>query len=252
MSLASFQRALADLAGSPDFCKRVRAEGDAALAGYDLTDLERRRLVAAAAQRGMAVNCMLYRSNRLSPLVSQLPYTFHLLAADLRPTAESYWAGHPRFERNAPAEVRRFAAHVQRRVHEGCVAEPLVAEVLAWEIATYELALLPPAETLRAAEEAAARARADGPLRPHPMVAVTAFTREPRGLLQALFARARPPFTDVEHGAYDLLVDLRGERRAFTPLDAPTAQALRTLSAGGSVHADVAAPLIERGLAIAA
>lgn len=255
MSLAGFQRALVDLAASPALCAEVRADADAALARYALTEVERRRLVSAAGQRGMVVNGMLYRSNRLSPLVSQLPYTFLMLGHDLRATADAYWKVNPSLERNAPVEVRRFAAFVRARAAEGLLREPLVGEVLAWEMTVYELALLPPSQTLAQAAEAAARARPDGPLRLHPMAAVSEFTRPPAVLLPALFTRRPPPYDDVplaDGNSHYLLVDLRGERRSFVPLDAETAAALLALRDGTPIAPDDAAVLIGRGLAIAA
>ena len=132
MSLAAFQRAMADMAASPALCGRVREDADAALAAYALSDVERRRVASAAAQVGMRVNCMLYRSNRLSPLASQLPNTFLVLGSGLRAVADGYWAENPVLERNAPTEVRRFAAFVQRRAAEGAIDEPLVPQVLAF------------------------------------------------------------------------------------------------------------------------
>lgn len=255
MSLASFQRALVDLAAVPGLCARVREDPDAALSGYALTEVERRRLVSAAGQRGMVVNGMLYRSNRLSPLVSQLPYTFLLLAHDLKPTADAYWAVNPSLERNAPTEVRRFAAFVTERAAAGLLREPLVPEVLAWEMTVYELALLPPARTRAEAADAAGRARPDGPLRPHPLTGIAAFSREPAALLPALFARRRPPWDDVppaDGRTHHLLVDLRGERRSFLPLDPATAAAYLAVKDGRQIDPDDAAGLIARGLAVAA
>lgn len=251
MSLAAFQRAMADLAASPALCGRVREDAEAALAGYALTEVERRRVASAAAQRGMRVNCMLYRSNRLSPLASQLPNTFLLLGPALRDAADGYWAENPALERNAPAEVRSFAAYVRRRAAEGALAEPLLPEVVAWEMAVYELALLPRLRILAEAAEAAARTRADGPLRLHPLVDVAAFSREPAALLRALAAKRRPPYDDIPAGAYHLLCDLRGERRAMLPIDAATAAAMRAVRDGGRISGEAAGALIARGLAVA-
>jgi hypothetical protein len=255
MSLAAFQRALVDLAASPALCAGVREDADAALAPYALTEVERRRIVSAAGQRGMVVNGMLYRSNRLSPLLSQLPYTFLMLGHDLRATAEAYWTINTSLERNAPIEVRRFAAFVQRRAAEGLLREPLVSEVLAWEMTVYEIALLPPQATLAAVAADVERARPDGPLRLHPLVGVSAFNRDPAALLPALFSRRRPPYDDVppaDGRTYHLLVDLRAERRSFLPLAPATAAALLAVRDGTPIPPDDAAALIELGLVVAA
>ena len=159
MSLLAFQRAIADMAASPALCRRVLDDAHGTLAGYDLTPLEVQRLASAADQRGMRMNCMLYRNGRLSPLVSQLPGTFHVLGYQLREVAEAFWVENPKVPRGVPGEMRRFAAFLRRRIAEGALTEPLLPEVLDWEMETYELALLPPERTKADVAEAAARAR---------------------------------------------------------------------------------------------
>jgi hypothetical protein len=250
MSLAAFQRAMADMAASPALCGRVREDADAALAAYALSDVERRRVASAATQVGMRVNCMLYRSNRLSPLASQLPSTFLVLGGGLRAVADGYWAENPVLERNAPTEVRRFAAFVQRRAAEGAIDEPLVPQVLAWEMVVYELALLPRLRTLADAADAAARAEPGAPLRLHPLVGVATFSVDPRALLPHLYARRRPPYDDVPTGEYHLLADLRGEQRRMVPLDGATAEAMMAVRDGQWIGEDAAAGLIAQGLVV--
>jgi hypothetical protein len=253
MSLAAFQRAMADMAASPALCRRILDEGaETVLAGYALTPLELRRLASAADQRGMRINCMLYRNRRLSPLVSQLPGTFHLLGYGLKALAEAFWAENPQVPRNAPDEIRRWAAFLRRRIAEGALAEPLLPEVLDWEMETYELALLPPERTRASVADAAARAQADAPLRPHPLVGTARFSREPFTVIRALNEKRPPPFDDAAPGEYHVLVDFRGDQRAFAPLDGSTAAAFRALRAGEPLSPDAAAPLVAQGLAVAA
>jgi hypothetical protein len=252
MSLAAFQRAMADMAASPPMCRRILDEGAAVLAGYDLTPIEVLRLLSAADQRGMRMNCMLYRNGRLSPLVSQLPGTFHVLGYGLREVAEAFWVENPKVARGVPPEMRRFAAFLRRRVAEGTLAEPLLPEVLDWEMETYELALLPPERTRASVAEAAARARADAPLRPHPLVGVARFTREPFAVVRALREKRPLPYDHAEPGEYHVLVDFRGEQRGLEPLDAGVAAAFRALRAGEALPPASAAPLVEQGLAVAA
>jgi hypothetical protein len=252
MSLLAFQRAMADMAAQPALCRRLLDEGAAALAGYDLTPLEVQRLLSAADQRGMRMNCMLYRNGRLSPLVSQLPGTFHVLGFRLREVAEAFWVENPRVPRGVPGEMRRFAAFLRRRMAQGALEDSLLAEVLDWEMETYELALLPPERTRQSVADAAARARPDAPLRPHPLVGVARFTREPFAVVRALAEKRPLPYDHAEPGEYHVLVDFRGERRALAPLDAPVAAAFRALRAGQPLAPESAAPLVEQGLAIAA
>ena len=137
----------------------------------------------------MRMNCMLYRNGRLSPLVSQLPGTFHVLGYHLREVAEAFWAENPKVPRGVPGEMRRFAAFLRRRMAQGALPE-LLPEVLEYEMETYELALLPPERTRAYVAEAAARARPDAPLRPHPLVGVARFSREPFAVVRALRGKA--------------------------------------------------------------
>ncbi|HST58535.1 MAG TPA: hypothetical protein VLK84_07605 [Longimicrobium sp.] len=252
MSLVAFQRAMADMAAAPAMCRRILDEGASVLAGYDLTPIEIERLLSAADQRGMRMNCMLYRNARLSPLVSQLPGTFHVLGYGLREVAEAFWVENPRVPRVVPGEIRRFAAFLRRRVAEGALTEPLLPEVLEYEMETYELALLPPERTRASVAEAASAARPDAPLRPHPLVGVARFTREPFAVVNALREKRPLPYDDFETGEYHVLVDFRGERRGLAALDAGTAAAFRALRAGEALPPESAAPLVEQGLAIAA
>jgi hypothetical protein len=252
MSLVAFQRAIAHMAASPQMCRRVLDDAPAALVEYDLTPLERTRLASAAEQRGMRMNIMLYRNGRLSPLVSQLPGTFHLLGYGLREVAEAFWAENPKVPRGVPGEMRRFAAFLRRRIAEGALAEPLLPEVLDWEMETYELALLPPERTRASVADAVARARPDAPLRPHPLVGVARFTREPFAVVRALTEKRPLPYDHAAPGEYHVLIDLRGTQRALAPLDALVAAAFRALRAGQPLSPESATPLVEQGLAIAA
>jgi hypothetical protein len=252
MSLGAFQRAIADMAASSALCQRVLEDAPGALAGYALTPLEVERLASAAAQPGMRMNCRLYRNGRLSPLVSQLPGTFHLLGYNLRGVAEAFWVENPKVPRGVPGEMRRFAAFLRRRIAGGTLTEPLLAEVLDWEMETYELALLPPERTRASVADAAARARPDAPLRPHPLVGVARFTREPFAVVRALAEKRPLPYDHAAPGDYHVLVDFRGARRALAPLDAAVAAAFRALRAGEALPPESAAPLVEQGLAIAA
>lgn len=251
MSLLSFQRAMADLAASPSLCTRVAEDAESALAPYELTERERRRLASVAAQRGMRINGMMYRNNRLAPISAQLRNSFLLIGSELRDTMQVYWGLHPGFERNAPLEVRRFADFARQRIDEGVLTNPLLREVLDWEMIVYELALLPPERTMREAAFAAATALPDGPLRPHPLVGVTPFSVDPAALLPLLFAKRPPPY-DLPEGEHHLLVDLRGPQRAFVPLAPPVAAAFYAVRDGGWVDASDAEVLIELGIVVAA
>jgi hypothetical protein len=108
MSMAAFQRAYADLAGSPRLCLAVRADPAAALAPYDLDAREQRRLAAAVWQRGMDANCTLYRVTRITPLDAVVPLTLALIRPVLRPVLDAYWEDHPVHEVRFGLEAARF------------------------------------------------------------------------------------------------------------------------------------------------
>lgn len=108
MTMAAFQRAYADLAGSPRLCLAVRADPDAALTPYDLDLRERDRLAKAVWQRGMDANCSLYRSTRITALNSVLPLTLNVLGTDLRAILDEYWEANPVHDVRFAHEAARF------------------------------------------------------------------------------------------------------------------------------------------------
>lgn len=93
--LAHFQQALADLVASPARCQALRDGEPGVLDDYDLTAAEADRLVAIAGHRGMAANCTVYRSNRLTPIVINLPDTCAALGEHFRAVVDRFWATHP-------------------------------------------------------------------------------------------------------------------------------------------------------------
>lgn len=141
--LAEFQQALADLVASPTLCRAIRdVDGEDAtslLDGYDLSPTERSRLVVIVRHRGMAANCTVYRSNRLTPIVINLPDTCDALGTHFRDIVDQFWASHPTeyfvhflvesdrfatFVANLPPG--RLPAGVQRRVSEALSREGAV------------------------------------------------------------------------------------------------------------------------------
>jgi hypothetical protein len=250
MSLAAFQRAMADLAASPALGAAVLQDPEAALGGYDLSEREIRRLAAVSAQPGMKVNRMMYRSNRLTPIRSQLPHTCFVFGPWLRGLLDAFWAENPVLERNAPTEVRRFAAFVRRWLagREPPVP-PVLGEVLAWEMECYELAVLPTGQLLDETAAAAARAGPGSPLRPHPLVGVARFTVDPAYLLEALGQRRPPPYPDAATGEFALLVDYRVRPRALRVLPPPVAEAFVALREGREIAAEMQDALVGRGIA---
>ena len=192
LSLADFQRAMADLAGSPALCRLAQTDTDAAMRGYALTARERARIASVVGQAGMAVNCTIHRTTRLVPLDTLLPLTCAALGAALGGELDAYWAGASRPAIRFETEGARFVAHLESRVEHGRAAWPCPSPALV-DLARLELAM----ETLRIAPryELAADPAPRGADPPshglHPDARVVGLGHEPGALLAG--ARARPP-----------------------------------------------------------
>jgi hypothetical protein len=133
MSLPEFQRALSDLVASPATTRRVIDAGAAELADYDLTPLERRRLVAIVRHRGMAVNCSLYRANRLTPLARTLPATCATLAGEMGALLDEFFAGVVDCDLQWKGEGVRFAEFLRR--HPRHADDTVLQELITYELA---------------------------------------------------------------------------------------------------------------------
>ncbi|HEX6748349.1 MAG TPA: hypothetical protein VF092_13720 [Longimicrobium sp.] len=212
MSLRGFQIALAEMTASLAFCRRVAADPDASLAGYELTDVERRRLAAAAGQRGMAVNCTLYRYNRITTLATIFPGALHLLGGEARAVADEFWAEHAP-DRNMRREAERFAAFVRGALERGRLSSPYLREVVDYEMMRYELAMAP--QPSRVSEQ-----DPGDDVTSHPLVRVATFAHDPTILLRHLTAKDPLPYDDVPEGEFHLLLDRRGSGLVERVLDA--------------------------------
>ena len=82
---------MADLVASPPMCKDLR-RSRTALRDSDLNDLEADRLAAMVALPAMAAKCMVYRSNRLTPIAVSFPRTCTTLGTDLRDIVDRFWS----------------------------------------------------------------------------------------------------------------------------------------------------------------
>ena len=127
-----FQRAFSDLTASADFVKRVRANPELLGDLYDLTDLELRRLTAMVNQKGMECNCILYRANRLAPIVINVPDLCNALGKQLRPLLSEYWEQQAQISDNFWVEAHGFCEFVKRKVSVGS-ASASVLETLERE-----------------------------------------------------------------------------------------------------------------------
>ncbi|HVS09522.1 MAG TPA: hypothetical protein VMS76_06560 [Planctomycetota bacterium] len=117
--LVEFQQAFADLVASPALCRAVRDDASILDRRYELTDRERTRLVGLARHSGMACSCMLYRANRLAPLVMNLPQLCRALGDQLRPILDDYWTTYPNSDVHFVVESHRFCEFVARELRLG-------------------------------------------------------------------------------------------------------------------------------------
>jgi hypothetical protein len=131
--LLEFQQALADLVASPDFCRQARADPEGLRRRYDLSAREYQRLVHMINQPGMALNCMLYRSNRLAPLAQNLYGLCHALGPRLGPLLTEYTALHPNTTVHFYLECDRFCRFIETKQREGLQLDPQALSVFAEE-----------------------------------------------------------------------------------------------------------------------
>lgn len=130
MSYAGFQQALSALVADPELVVDVRAGREEALDRHELDELERSRLVAMCLHPGMSVNCTLVRSNRLIPLVMQLPTVCEVLGEGRRGVLDRYWADGDRSV-HYRREGEHFAAFLRAELAAGRLDVAGLGEALA-------------------------------------------------------------------------------------------------------------------------
>ena len=221
MSVATYQDVFCRMVASAAYRDHVLVEPDDALAGLDLSDRERRRLLAIAAQPGMRVNTAIHRANRLTPLDQTLPFTCLLLGDELGPLVDRYWLENTTENLQLPAECERFGRFLEDRLGDGEISSPYVAEVLAFERACTELRFLVAADEHHRPDGAPDR-RGGLP----PRVRVVCFRHDPVRLLETL-SKLEPPPGDLAEGTFHLVIDCRTGDPEFRLLDANGTAALR-------------------------
>jgi hypothetical protein len=141
MTLAAYQDAFARMVLSPALCLRARAEGQAALASFDLNEAERARLLHIAGQPGMRITCVLARANRLSSLVGALPLSCELLKPQLGALLDRYWDVHPMADLQSLTAGLAFAQYLAGEFQAGRIVARFAIDVLRYERAWLELQL---------------------------------------------------------------------------------------------------------------
>lgn len=125
--LVEFQQALADLVSSPDFCRASRTDPAVLRKRYQLSELEFQRLVKMVNHPAMALNCMLYRANRLAPLAINLHDLCTRLGPRLGPLLTEYSSRYPNTNVHFYLECDRFCRFLLDKTREGY---PLETEVM--------------------------------------------------------------------------------------------------------------------------
>jgi hypothetical protein len=117
--LIDFQQAFADLVASPQLCRKVRANPRLLDERYRLGKREHERLLGLANDPGMALNCMLYRANRLAPLAMNLGGFCRALGPRLGPLLTEYAELHPNTNVHFYRECERFCSFVEDKLNNG-------------------------------------------------------------------------------------------------------------------------------------
>lgn len=139
MSLQGFQQALTDLVMSPALRARV-SEDPSCLAGYDLSELERRRLAALARDPRVRTPTYLHRAFRLSMLANTLPRTCKALGPQgLRELTHAWWSEGPPRTMQYVKEALRFREFALGRLRDGSFRHDFLEEILETEIAAVTL-----------------------------------------------------------------------------------------------------------------
>ena len=215
MALQVYQEIFCKMVAAPAFRDRVLERSGEYLKGLDLTDRERRRLLAIAAQPGMRVNTAIHRANRITPLDHSVPFTLFLLGERLRDLLQRYWLENPTENLQIPAECERFAAFLEGEIQAGRLVVPYLEEVLAFERACTELKFFTEEELERLNPAAD-----DLP----PLVKIVTFHHDPVPLLETL-ANGQTP-ADVSEGQFHLLIDCRTGEPDFRLIDADALKAI--------------------------
>ena len=140
--LVEFQQALADMVASPEFCRQVRVSPLVLRERYALSEREFERLIKMVNHKAMALNCMLYRANRLAPLAMNLHEFCTLLGTRLGPLLSEYAILYPNTNVHFYLECDRFCQFVRTKLREGYELEPEARAALEEEHAKIKMGLI--------------------------------------------------------------------------------------------------------------
>ncbi len=209
MSVLSFQQALCDLIASPRLHKEVMIQPDVFLHAYDLTPLEEKRLLNIVHQKGMAVNHLLHKSNRITPIYSMPPYTTLLLHKDFLTLADEYTQLHEESDLQSSHELELYVSFLEEKIKAGSINNIYVNEILHFEAALTELRFAPRNKIIESLMDTNFT---DLPANwmVHPLLRLVVFGHSPSELFEQLTEKKKvtePP----PAGEYYLIVDGNNE-----------------------------------------
>jgi len=252
MSLQGFQQALTDLVMSPALRGRVAEDPAACLAGYELSELEIRRLAALARDPRVRTPTFLHRAFRLSMLANTLPRTCKALGPQgIRELTHAWWSEGPPRTMQYVKEALRFSEYALGRLRDGSFRHDFLGEILETEMVALTLgrsgAVWEPGERT-VPDDLAVQAP-----RLHPACHVVPWRHDPDAVLAALDAgRPLEGMTEGEHvlllaaeggGRVSLKAFGREEGRALLAVDGKrtVGELCAALDVPGRVFADLVA-----------
>jgi hypothetical protein len=140
--LVEFQQALADIVASPEFCRQIRVAPLLLRERYALSEREYERLIKMVNHKAMALNCMLYRANRLAPLAMNLHEFCTLLGPRLGPLLSEYAILYPNTNVHFYLECDRFCQFILTKLREGYELEPEARAALEEEHSKIKMGLM--------------------------------------------------------------------------------------------------------------
>jgi hypothetical protein len=228
----------------------MQDDPESVLNRYHLSPRDRRRLINLVQQRGMSVNCTLYRFNRITPLYTLLPLTAFVLGDEFIHEAEAFW-GHTDSDPRFRQKLDRFGEFLIERIRQGKIESPLVNEVLTFELATNELRFAQRREILDELKSSSESTTISRRVRLHPLTRLVPFRREPATLLRFLKERRPLPYKLVE-GDFWLLLDVLDDELRVRKIDPRLGLVLNAISADDNYllpDGDVGA-LLEAGMVV--
>lgn len=195
MSLQAFQQVIVELTLDPGRVQRMLQGDLSVLDRYELTDRERKRVLEAIRQPGMALNCTIARGNRFEAVAELFPMTCTLLKPVLRDLLDELWKDAPPTHYQFAGEEEAFMGIVDRKIASGELAIEYLDEIFAYESRCAELAQRMRNQT----------ATDDG------SEAIVEFRHPPDLLLLPLSQQTIPP-SGLPTGVYRARLILRGEQ----------------------------------------